>query len=200
MSFSVDSQTTRELLALQALQTLEREEQEPLLQAVDRSSSLADELHQLEQVVASLAYTAPLVPINQDLRQMLLRQFCPDLLVRSSDHPVISQLWQQLIAQAQPLRWRNYPAVPGLEVIVLSSDRKSRRVRYLMRSQGAVTFPEHRHADYEEMIVLEGDLNLDRASYGRGDRIVLPAGSCHRPVSYHGCLIFVDTSLDNERL
>jgi hypothetical protein len=197
MSFSVDGPMIREWLSLQALEGLGDDDQRR--QAMERSPALADELVQWEQVVASLAYGAPPVPIPASLRQTLLQQFCPNLLERS-EHPLLSQLWQQLMEQAHPLPWQNYPAVPGLEVVVLSSDQSSRRVRYLMRSGGAVTFPGHRHADYEEMIVLEGDLTIDTASYGRGDRILLAAGSFHSPRSLHGCLIFVDTSLDNERL
>jgi hypothetical protein len=196
MSFSVDGPMIRELLSLQALQGLEEDDQSHLLQAMERSPALADELVQWEQIVASLAYGAPPVPIATSLRQTLLQRFCPDLL----EHPVLSQLWQQLMEKSHPLPWQTYPAVPGLEVVVLSSDQASRRVRYLMRSGGAVTFPCHRHADYEEMIILEGDLTIDSASYGRGDRILLAAGSFHSPRSHHGCLIFVDTSLDNERL
>jgi hypothetical protein len=196
MSFSVDGPIIRELLSLQALQGLEEGDQRRLLQALEQSPALADEWVQWEKVVASLAYGAPPIPIAASLRQTLLQQFCPDLL----EHPVLSQLWQQLMEQSHPLPWQAYPAVPGLEVVVVSSDQTSRRVRYLMRSDGAVTFPCHRHADYEEMIILEGDLTIDSASYGRGDRILLAAGSSHSPRSYHGCLIFVDTSLDNERL
>jgi ChrR Cupin-like domain len=199
MSFSVDGQRIRELLSLQALQGLEGDDQSHLLQAMDQSPALAEELGQWHQVVASLAYATPPIEIAASLRQTLLQQFCPDLLERS-EHPLLSQLWQQIMEQSHPLPWQDYPAVPGLEVVVLSSDQEARRVRYLMRSGGAVTFPCHRHADYEEMIILEGDLSIDSASYGRGDRILLAAGSFHSPKSYHGCLIFVDTSLDNERL
>jgi hypothetical protein len=199
MSFSVDAQTLRELLSLQALLGLDGDEQICLQREMARSPAVTEELGQLEQVVAALAYTAPMVAIAPNLRQTLLQQFCPDLL-EQPEHPVISQLWQQLMEQANPLPWQPYPAVPGLEVVVLGSDDGARRVRYLMRSGGAVTFPCHRHADYEEMIVLEGDLVIDSASYGRGDRILLAAGSFHSPRSRSGCLIFVDTSLDNERL
>ena len=186
----------RKLLTVQAFQLLEGDELDYLTQELSRSPTLRDELAQLEQAVAALAYSAPLVPVPPELRTILLEQFLPP----GDVSPALSDFWQQLMKESQPLPWQPYPSVEGLELILINADYQKRRVQCLIRADGPVDFPLHRHADREEMIVLDGDVEIGAQVYGRGDRVISEAGSEHAVITRYGCLVFMDTSLDNEIL
>lgn len=193
---SLSSPDPRELIIHQAFQLLDTTEADYLTQELSRSPTLRDELAQLEQAVAALAYSAPLIPIPPELRTALLEQFLPP----GDVSPALSDFWQQLMQESQPLPWQPYPSVEGLELILINADYQKRRVQCLIRAEGPVHFPRHRHADREEMIVLDGDVEIEKQVYARGDRIVAEKDSEHAVSTRHGCLVFMDTCLDNEIL
>ncbi|MBE9031560.1 cupin domain-containing protein [filamentous cyanobacterium LEGE 11480] len=186
----------RDLLPAQAFQTLKGETLEQLNQELSRSPTLRAELAQLEQAVAALAYSAPLVPVPPELRNALLEQFLPPGDVSLA----LSDFWQQLMQESHPLPWQPYPGVPGIELILINADYTQRRVQCLIRAEGAIDFPRHRHAGQEEMIILDGDVVIETQVYGRGDRVLAAPNSEHALSTINGCLVFMDTSLDNEIL
>lgn len=178
---------------LYALQALDGAEQTAFEQALARSPTLQQELAQLQNAVAALAYSVPLIAIAPELRQQLLSQLLP-----AASLPEIPPAWSQWLAKTQPLPWQPHPNCAELDVVLLSVDYSQRRLHCLLRAQTALTFPNHRHRASEEMIVLGGDLVVGEQIYHRGDRIVSVPGSSHAPRTEQGCLLFIDTGLDNE--
>jgi len=69
-----------------------------------------------------------------------------------------------------------------------------------MRAEAGICLPAHRHAEVEEILILEGDLSIEQNTYGQGDYIRSLPGSLHSPRTTGGCLAFVRTSVDDEWL
>ncbi len=109
--------------------------------------------------------------------------------------PLISS-WQQQAAEAQ---WQPF-LVEGITLSRLALDRRARRVTYFIRAEAGVKFPNHCHADKEEIIMLEGDLTIDGQCYYPGDYIYSAPNSIHQPVTKDGCLVIIRTSLDDQIL
>jgi hypothetical protein len=109
--------------------------------------------------------------------------------------PLISN-WRQQAAQAQ---WQPF-LVEGISLSRLALDRQARRVTYFIRAEAGVKFPNHCHADREEIIMLEGDLTIDGQCYYPGDYIYSAPNSIHQPVTKDGCLAIIRTSLDDQIL
>lgn len=87
---------------LYALQALDGTEQTAFEQALARSPTLQQDLAQIQNAVAALAYSAPLIAIAPELRQQLLSQLLP-----AASLPEIPPAWSQWIAKAHPLPWQH---------------------------------------------------------------------------------------------
>ncbi|WP_404784831.1 cupin domain-containing protein [Altericista sp. CCNU0014] len=93
-----------------------------------------------------------------------------------------------------------YLSVPGTLLGTLSVDLQKREIQCFVRSWSNASFPKHRHFGDEEIVILEGDLNIGDRSYQPGDRITSVPGTVHQPKTDRGCLLFLRTSLDDELL
>lgn len=101
---------------------------------------------------------------------------------------------------AKTVAWTPYTPVAGVMFGQLSLDVERREIQAFVRSWGGATFPRHRHAGVEEIVVLEGDLLLDDRVYGPGDRIISTPGTHHQPKTLTGCLLYLKASLDDETM
>lgn len=180
-----------------ALQALEQTDPQAVFELPDCSngsnlspelrSELDAELAELQMVVAALAYSAPPVPMAADLKQRLLQRIAsPDLDL------------EHLKQQAATVDWQPYAYAAEAMVGTWQMDAQQREVQCFVRAVGPVRFPKHRHAQAEEIIVLEGDLEIDGRLYQSGDRIASAAGTEHQPATQQGCLLFLRTSIDDE--
>lgn len=203
-----------ELLALHALDILAPPEAASIETYLATSPSLASELSQLRSIAHTLAYTAPLFPLASSLKERLFQQISSHEVRESQEEsPAVSKIpsehtpkykhpislissWQQQAAQAQ---WQLF-LVEGIALSRLALDRHTRRVAYFIRAEAGVKFPNHCHADREEIIMLEGDLTIDGQCYYPGDYIYSPPNSIHQPVTKDGYLAIIRTSLDDQIL
>jgi hypothetical protein len=185
----MEFQDTTTLAALSALDSLDSEEQVWIDEHLSDSREWLGQVQDFQSVVSTLGYSAPLLHISPTVKTRLFRQICAD-----------DALFAELRARAATVKWKNYAPAPGIKVGVVRVDSRNREVYCFFRSSGAATFPVHRHAGEEEIIVLEGDLRIGEQSYFPGDRIYSPHGTVHQPETDYGCLIYMKTSLDNEWL
>ncbi len=65
------------------------------------------------------------------------------------------------------------------------------RATSLVRYAAGSAFPEHTHAQGEEILVLDGVFSDESGDYGPGSYIRNPPGSAHSPRSASGCTLFV---------
>ncbi len=61
----------------------------------------------------------------------------------------------------------------------------------LVRYRPSATNQRHIHTGYELILVLDGELEDDHGTYGRGSMIVSPPGSSHAAFSTKGCTVLI---------
>ena len=101
--------------------------------------------------------------------------------------------------QAKEPDWEE--VTEGLSCKVLSIDAQRDRVTMLVRLAPGTDYPAHRHADVEELHLLDGELWIDDKKLKAGDYVRAEAVSVdHRVWSETGCTCFLLTSLKDELL
>ena len=92
-------------------------------------------------------------------------------------------------------------AAPGIDVKLLATDTKKKRVSMLVRLAPGTEYPPHRHAGIEELYLLQGELMIDDKKVCPGDYIRAEADSVdHRVWSETGCTCVLLTSTQDELL
>ncbi|MEG4518373.1 MULTISPECIES: cupin domain-containing protein [unclassified Microcoleus] len=192
------------LAALQALDILDESERGAFAEKLKESAELTTELAAFEAAIAAIAYTAPPAPVAPDLKNRLfhrIAELSPTPVESVNLKPIVTSPTENntpsLIVRSHEVKWKSY-GVPGVSFGKLYIDKKKREITCLMRLEPGVTFPMHRHAASEEVVVLEGDLIVEGEICHQGDYIRSVPGSTHSPLTQEGCLLLMKTSLDNE--
>ncbi len=193
------------LAALQALDTLDESERRALAEKLQASPELQSELAAFETVISAIGYTAPPVPVAADLKNRLFQRIAelPPTAESVNSKPIFTSPTENntpsLIVRSNDVKWKPY-GVPGISIGKLYIDKKKREITCLMRLEPGGTFPLHRHAGSEEVLVLEGDLIVEGEVCHQGDYIRSVPGSTHSSLTQGGCLLLMKTSTDNEML
>jgi quercetin dioxygenase-like cupin family protein len=182
-----------ELAPLYAIDALSPAEREWVEQQVVECPDLAEELITYQAAVTAIPYAAPLPPLDATLKARLFQRL--ELEQPEPTPEPALPLYQATRAQA--LDWQPHPT-PGVMVAILHRDEIKREVVGILRAEPGVRYPLHRHAAFEELYLLEGDLVLGEQVYGAGDYIRSTPGSSHAPYTTTGCRFFFHTSLDDE--
>ena len=95
-----------------------------------------------------------------------------------------------------PIAW--LPFRTGIESHLLYGEIGVGRAAALLRYAPGASLPSHRHAGFEQILVLEGSQVDDRGRYGKGTVVVNPPGSRHAVASPEGCIVFVTWDLPVE--
>ena len=83
-------------------------------------------------------------------------------------------------------------AIKGMSWHKISYDKKTGQGSYILKMDpGAKTIP-HKHINYEEFYILDGDLiDADGKTFKRGNFVTFEPGSSHSSYTEKGCLILV---------
>jgi len=83
-------------------------------------------------------------------------------------------------------------AIAGMSWHKISYDKKTGQGSYILKMDpGAKTIP-HKHINYEEFYMLDGDLtDADGKTFKRGNFVTFEPGSSHSSYTEKGCLILV---------
>ena len=83
-------------------------------------------------------------------------------------------------------------AIKGMSWHKISYDKKTGQGSYILKMDpGAKTIP-HKHINYEEFYMLDGDLtDADGKTFKRGNFVTFEPGSSHSSYTEKGCLILV---------
>jgi len=194
------------LAALQALDTLDESERGAFAERLKEFAELKSELAAFEATIAAIAYTVLPIPVAPNLKNRLLQRIAelPPTPTESVNlKPIVTSPTENntpsLIVRSHDVKWKSY-GVPGVSFGKLYIDKKKREITCLIRLEAGVTFPMHRHAASEEVLVLEGDLIVEGEICHQGDYIRSVPGSTHSPLTQGGCLLLMKTSIDNEML
>ena len=96
----------------------------------------------------------------------------------------------------------NYGApIPGMSWHKISYNKETGQGSYILKMKpGAKSLP-HKHANYEEFLVLDGELtDSDNTIFKKGDFITFKPGSSHSSHTKIGCLALVFLRARNEPL
>ncbi|MEO8902056.1 MAG: cupin domain-containing protein [Polyangiaceae bacterium] len=86
----------------------------------------------------------------------------------------------------------------GIEIHQLYGVTGVGRAAALLRDAPGAGLPAHRHAGFEQTLVLEGAQVDARGRYGKGAVVVNPPGPSHAVSSPEGCVVFVTWDLPGE--
>jgi putative transcriptional regulator len=193
MSSSSDNQRCdrRDLVASYALAALERSETELMKAHLPTCPECQQEYHALSSVTDTLsAWRAQTLPSAGQLWNRLAERIShqPQNKVVASPSVTASpvQGW------SEP-RWKE--VAPGISCKLLSTDDEADRVSMLVRLAPNTSYPPHRHADVEELYLLEGELWIESRKLEPGDYNRAEAGTSDQRVwSETGCMCLLITS------
>jgi anti-sigma factor ChrR (cupin superfamily) len=186
----------RDRAALYALQALDREEASAFESHLSDGCALCQsEVDAFAAAAAELAFGAAPQQPRPELRQRLLQSVAGD------NPPAMLERDGILFARAAQLPWVDHPRVPGMQVKLLHHDPRSGRRTQLVRLAAGSGYPAHRHADVEEIYLIDGDLTLSGVTMRGGEYCRAAAGSIHDAIrSYTGCLFLATNSEHDEMI
>lgn len=186
-----------ELAALHALDALDGEDlvrfEQHLLNGCE---ACEQELAQVEKIVDLLAYAPTPISPSVEVRSRLFQEINQPPKRR---HPHREHHEPEFMAiRTAEIQWQPF-LIPGSKARMIYIDQAAREILYLVRADGGVRHPAHRHARIEEIFMLEGHLKIGDEIYGPGDYIRSAAGSVHEPSeTCDECMFLLRASLDDE--
>lgn len=156
-------------------------------------SEAQQEAHTFQSMADHLAFAAPPLAPPAALRNRLLNQ------VRNESRPSPPLTKSLTFVKASEGEW--IEMAPGVIAKVLYFDPVSRRATALVRMAPGSLYAPHRHAEPEELYVLEGGCFCGGQELGMGDYHRAEAGTEHHDTSSdEGCLLLIISSPQNEML
>ena len=180
------SEETQSWAALYSLGSLSQEEKSLFeLHLQEGCSECAREIHTFQGVVEDLLVSVPAIAPSANARERLFAS------IRAEDKPGL------LIERSSEMPWET--VAPGIERRVLFMDLERNYITALVQVQPGTSYPSHRHASVEELLVLEGDLHVHGVVMRAGDYCRGEPDSIHDiTFSESGCRLLLRTSLHDE--
>ncbi len=191
--------------ALFVLGSLRGEEKAAFVQHVYEGCVVCEqEIDGLADVMESLSLAAPPVEPPGIVRRQLLDSLTtesqksvarPELLQKAA-RGILLQQTGLLIARSADMPWEQ--VAPGISRKILSVDSIRSYSTCLIRAEAGARYPRHRHADVEELLVLEGDLHVHGVIMHAGDYCRAEPDSIHEETyTEGGCILLqVASQLD----
>jgi hypothetical protein len=161
-------------------------------------------LHELAALEAHLASCAGCRGELETLRQVVDRFVCWPTDVLRPTTSLQARLALRIAAETgkrqvpAPPRWSEpewEQVAPGIECKLLATDTQRHRVSMLVRLAPEARYPAHRHAEVEELHLLDGELWIDERRLCAGDYSYGAPGACDERVwSQTGCTCLLVTS------
>ena len=85
-------------------------------------------------------------------------------------------------------------SAPGVSKKVLHDNRETGESSLLLRFEAGSTYPLHNHPGDEEILALEGDIQVGKQQLRPGDYLHTPPEGKHAVSSQNGCLVFLRLS------
>jgi anti-sigma factor ChrR (cupin superfamily) len=153
------------------------------------------ELDTFATMVGSLGYAAPPARPRAEVRDRLLSRLQAEAVAASAvggSAAVAPSGWT--IVRSTEGAWEAAD-VNGMLLKLLFRDQTTGRFTALVRMEGGVYYPPHRHTDTEELYLLEGDLTVEGQMLRARDYCAATAGTVHGSThSESGCTFLLATS------
>ena len=186
------SEAIREQAALYALGALPADEAEAVASALAAGDvALNDEVGAFASVVETLALAVPPQAPPPALRAAVLERI-------GAGAPAVIDAGGLRFVRSAATAWEPSP-LAGIEVKRLFDDATAGRRTTLVRIAPGGSVPAHRHADVEEIYLLEGDLVLSGVPMRAGDYCRAEGGTMHDGIhSPGGCVLLMCASVRDE--
>ena len=192
-----DDDYVREQAALYALGALDAEESRAFDRHLEGCAACAAEVESFAAVVQDLGHTATPVLVDAALRSRVFDRITAEDAFRDSAAVEVGGV---RFVRSGELDWSAVD-LPGVSVKPLSADAEANRTTHLVRMEPGAAYPPHRHADIEELYLLDGDLLVSGVLMRAGDYCRAEPQSVHRGIrSPSGCTFIVTASRDDELL
>lgn len=155
-------------------------------------TQLAEEIAALEATAGELSLDAEPVEPPTELRRSALAKAGPQ-------RPgVLLEEAGLRIESASRMDWKPGP-LPGMEIKVLDIDREHGYSTQLVKFETGACYPGHKHAGIEELLILEGEIEVHGVPMGPGDYCRAEPGTTHKPATIgEPVLALVRTSIHDE--
>jgi anti-sigma factor ChrR (cupin superfamily) len=187
-----DAQDRAALYTLGALQAAEAHDFEAHLEG--GCEMCRAELESFCAVATDLLLTS-VAPPRPEVRTRVLKRISDDSLAGGT---LFIGDGLQFVRAAQ-IAWEPV-ANQGMEVKVLFRDANRAYSAKLVRMAAGTNYPSHRHADIEEVFLLEGDLTVSGVLMQPGDYCRAEPGTTHRDVSTSAGCLFISMSSERDEL
>ena len=89
--------------------------------------------------------------------------------------------------------FNNYGSpIPGMSWHKITYKQKTGQGTYILKMEPGAESKLHKHVDFEEFIMLDGDLiDPDNKTFKKGDIVTFAPGTSHSSYTKNGCLILV---------
>ena len=182
----------REAAALYALGALSAEEARAFEQRLQSDATYQTELAAFRAVVHELPYSVPPQAPPPGLRAKLLER------IAAEEATVVDADGVRFVRSAR-LSWEP-GAAQGVEVKQLFADPSGNRTTKMYRMAAGSTYPAHRHADVEDIYVVDGDLLVNGVPMRAGDYCRADAGSLHHGIRTESGCLFIATASERNQL
>src|SRR5687767_10354204 len=177
-----------ELMGALALDAVPAEEAQALRAHIATCEDCQREMQALAPVVDSLVdWPTDVLRPSPSLRERLAQRIAQD----SGRDPIVPpKQW------SEP-EWKE--VAPGISCKLLATDLERDRVSMLVRLAPGTDYPPHRHAGFEELHLLHGELVINDSKFYPGDYYRAEAGTSDTRVrSDTGCTCVLVTSPSDE--
>ena len=190
------------LAALYALGSLAGEERVLFEEHLNKGCPLCEvEIRSLDGVAQYLSLSVPSAAPSDEVRKRIINAIGvgqePKAASRSREsfasEGILLQQPGLLISRSEDMPWQD--VAPGISRKLLFVDSERHYNTSLIRVRAGARYPSHRHADVEEILVLEGDLHLHGVVMRPGDYCRAEPESVHQETfSESGCVLLQLTS------
>jgi len=193
MTRRTPSDPVAERAALYALDALPPEEGAEVAADLAADAELSEEVAAYAAVVDALGWAARPQTPPPGLRAAVLSR------IGAAMPDVVDEGGLRFV-RGQHRPWEATP-IAGIEVRPLWEDAENGRRTAVVRLAPGAEYPRHRHADVEEIYLIEGDLVVSGVPMQAGDYCRAAAGTVHDGVrSPSGCVLLVSLSARDEYL
>lgn len=159
----------------------------------------AAEVEAFSTVAAELAHAVPPELPRPSVRTRVLERIART--GQDADRLVIEGAGLRFVRAAR-MAWESAGSAPpsGMKMKQLFRDERRGYSTQLVRMAPGDTYPSHRHADIEELYLLEGDLTVSGVLMQAGDYCRAETGSVHSDISTRGGCLFISMSSEHDEL
>lgn len=189
-------ETARERAALYAAGALANDERQEFEAHLQSGCNLCQaEVDAFTTVGGLLAESVPVRRPRPELRRLV-----EEAVAQIASAPCVTEKGGVRFVRGDQLNWET-SAQGTVQIKRLHQDSQRGYHSVLVRMRPGDTFPRHRHADVEEVYLIEGDVTLNGVTMHAGDYCRAEAGSTHSVLSTeHGCTFMVIASDRDEIL